>query len=52
MILACKLRSKIVERVSGVSGAREEDERSAKSSPIKHFKLNTFLDGNELNLMR
>jgi hypothetical protein len=52
MILAGKLRSKIIERVSGVSVARQEDERSAEPSPIKHFKLDTFLDGDELNLVR
>ena len=52
MILAGKLRRKIVERVRGVSVASQEDEWSAASSPIKHFKLDTFLDGDELNLVR
>jgi hypothetical protein len=52
MVLAGKLRRKIIERVSGVSGARQKDERPATSSPIKHFKLNTFLDGDKLNFVR
>ena len=52
MILASKLRSKIVERMSGVSAACQEDKRSAEPSPIKHFKLDTFSDGDELNLVR
>jgi hypothetical protein len=52
MILASKLRSKFIERMSGVSGARQEDERSADSSPTKHFKLDTFLNGDKLNLVR
>jgi hypothetical protein len=52
MILAGKPRSKIIECMSGVSGARQEDERSAESSPIKHFELDTFLDSDELNLVR
>jgi len=38
--------------VRGVSVAREEDERSAESPPIKHFKLDPFFDGDELNLVR
>ena len=52
MILAGKFRCKIIERMSGVSGACQEDHRSSGSSPIKHFKLDTFFDGNELNLVR
>jgi hypothetical protein len=52
MILAGKLRSEIIERVRGVSVARQEDEWFAESSPIKHFKLDTFLDSDELNLVR
>jgi hypothetical protein len=52
MILAGELRRKVIERVSGVSGARQEDERSAESSPIKHLKLDTFRAGDKLNLVR
>jgi hypothetical protein len=51
MILAGKIRRIIIERVSRVSGASQEDERSAEPTPIKHFKLNTFLDSDELNLV-
>jgi hypothetical protein len=52
MVLAGKLRSKIIERVSGVSVACQENERSAEPSPIKHFKLDTFLDADKLNHVR
>jgi len=49
MILAGKFRSKSIKCVSGISVAGQEDEWSAGSSPIKNFKTDTLLDGDELN---
>jgi hypothetical protein len=51
MVLADKLRSETIERVSGVSIALQEDQRSAGSSPIQNLKLNTGRDGDELRLV-
>ena len=52
MILAGELWSKIIERLHGISGARQEDERSAEPSLIERFKLNAFLNGDNPNLER
>jgi hypothetical protein len=52
MILASELRRKTIERVSSVSVARQEDERPTVTSPIKHFKPDTLLDGDEPDLVR
>jgi hypothetical protein len=52
VILVRKFLSETIERMRGISGARQKDERPPSPSPIKHFKLNAFRNAHKLNLVR
>src|SRR5258706_7950075 len=46
-----ELWGEAIETMRGIPSPRQEDERPAGSAPIHNFKLNTLLDGDQLNFM-
>jgi hypothetical protein len=52
MVIGRKLWRKPVEYVRGIPTAREEDERSARTAPIKHLKSDVFFNRYKANGVR
>ena len=47
-----QLHGKVVENVGGVPRAGQQDERTARSSPIEHFELNAIVNMHKVDPVR
>jgi hypothetical protein len=52
MMLLGELRSEVVECMRGVSGAGEEDKRSAGAAPVEYLKPDARLNRDKLHCVR